>query len=102
MSVARRFAVAFAVVGAGVLAYAVPASATGNDQDHHGGQCVDGTVAGNLDHHVNPDAGTATVEAEGTLCAPVDVILSIYNDGKRCSLHAPMVTIRTRGTKPAA
>ncbi len=25
--------------------------------------------------------------------------LSIYNDGKFCSLHAPMVTPRTRGRK---
>jgi hypothetical protein len=31
-----------------------------------------------------------------------EVVLSIYNDGDRCSLHAPMVTVRTRGTKPAA
>lgn len=29
--------------------------------------------------------------------------LSIYNDGKFCSLHAPMATPRTRGKKiPAA
>ena len=29
--------------------------------------------------------------------------LSIYNDGKACSLHAPMVVPRTRGRKvPAA
>ena len=25
--------------------------------------------------------------------------LSIYNDGKFCSLHAPMITPRTRGRK---
>ena len=30
------------------------------------------------------------------------VVLSVYNDGKHCSLHAPMTTVRTRGTKPAA
>jgi hypothetical protein len=27
--------------------------------------------------------------------------LSIYNDGQHCSLHAPMVTPRTRGKKIA-
>ena len=28
--------------------------------------------------------------------------LSIYNDGKHCSLHAPMVVPRTRGRKLAS
>jgi hypothetical protein len=27
--------------------------------------------------------------------------LSIYNDGQHCSLHAPMITPRTRGKKIA-
>ena len=31
-----------------------------------------------------------------------DAVLSIYNDDTRCSLHAPMVKPRTRGTKRGA
>ena len=78
MSVARRLAAALAVVGAGVLAYAVPASATGDHEEGGGGYCVDGTDRSNLGHHVDAESGRAVVWAEGRLCEPVDVILSIY------------------------
>jgi LPXTG-motif cell wall-anchored protein len=75
MSVARRFAVAFAVVGLGVLAYSVPASAT---ESHTGGDCrtnpTPDQFVGTLDAH----AGTATVRAQSgqDLCA--DVYLTAY------------------------
>lgn len=39
----------------------------------------------------------------GRVCAEdrCATILSIYNDGRFCSLHAPMVVPRTRGVKIA-
>lgn len=76
MPVARRFAAAFAVVGLGVLAYAVPASAT--ESGSGAGACLTNPtpdqLAGTLDAH----AGTATVRAKSgqNLCA--DVFLSAY------------------------
>jgi hypothetical protein len=76
MPVARRFAAAFAVVGLGVLAYAVPASAT--ESGSGDGACLTNPapdqLAGTLDAH----AGTATVRAKSgqNLCA--DVFLSAY------------------------
>ena len=41
--------------------------------------------------------------AKGRICAEpgCGTKLSIYNDGDHCSLHAPMVTPRTRGRKIA-
>jgi LPXTG-motif cell wall-anchored protein len=82
MSLARRFAAAFAVVGAGVLAYAVPASATGN-HDGGGYSCVKPdsyeAVAGNLNVvAIDVEAATATVQAKHKFCEPVKVILSTY------------------------
>jgi hypothetical protein len=39
----------------------------------------------------------------GRVCAEKGCVtrLSIYNDGHHCSLHAPMITPRTRGKKIA-
>jgi hypothetical protein len=41
--------------------------------------------------------------AKGRICAEsgCETKLSIYNDGEHCSLHAPMITPRTRGRKIA-
>jgi len=41
--------------------------------------------------------------AKGRVCAEpgCGTKLSMYNDGDHCSLHAPMITPRTRGRKIA-
>ena len=80
MSSARRLAAAFAVVGAGVLAYAVPASATGDGVDH---SCLKSdshaAVAGNLTVvAMDVEAASATVQAERPFCEPMKVVLSTY------------------------
>jgi hypothetical protein len=79
MPLARRFAAALAIVGAGILAYAVPVSASAGDPTH-GGDCVDGRVRTNLDAHVDAVAGTATVKGVAPLCdsESADLWLSIY------------------------
>jgi hypothetical protein len=66
-------------MGAGVLAYAVPATATGKDNGSNK-QCVSGRDASNLDWHLNARAGTVTVSARGgkSFCRDVSVVLSIY------------------------
>jgi hypothetical protein len=45
--------------------------------------------------------GSTPRASEGRVCeeAGCDPRLSIYNDSAWCSLHAPMVTPRTRGRK---
>jgi LPXTG-motif cell wall-anchored protein len=93
MPVARRFAAAFAVVGLGVLAYAVPASATDADTaatttTGTALPCVDGTVLSNLELVVpaagtlDPTTGVAVVRGKGgaPICAGTDVrlTLSVY------------------------
>jgi LPXTG-motif cell wall-anchored protein len=80
MSSARRFAAAFAVVGAGVLAYAVPASGTGDGVDY---SCLKpdsyAAVAGNLAVvAIDVEAASATVQAKHPFCEPVKVVLSTY------------------------
>jgi hypothetical protein len=49
------------------------------------------------------EGSTSRADA-GRVCAEdgCDTRLSIYNDGAWCSLHAPMVTPRTRGRKIGA
>lgn len=80
MSVARRLAAALAVLGAGVLAYAVPASATdGNTAPAAGAGCVDATVKSNLEWGIDPKNGSAWVKATGPVCADVEFILSLYD-----------------------
>jgi LPXTG-motif cell wall-anchored protein len=98
MSVARRLAVAFAVVGLGVLAYAVPASATesgaadtaaATTTDTSALPCVDGTVLSNLEVVVadgakfDPTDGVAVVRGKGgaPICAGTDarLTLSLYH-----------------------
>jgi LPXTG-motif cell wall-anchored protein len=76
MSVARRFAAAFAVVGLGVLAYAVPASAT--ESGDGAGACLTNPAPDQLVGTLDAHAGTATVRAKSgqNLCA--DVFLSAY------------------------
>lgn len=82
MSVARRLAAALVVVGAGVLAFAVPASATGDHgDDKH--KCVEPTsidaVSRNLDVlNFEAEVATATVRAKYKFCDEVKVILSTY------------------------
>jgi hypothetical protein len=49
--------------------------------------------------------GRTRRSAAGRVCDDpgCETKLSIYNDGRHCSLHAPMVVPRTRGRKlPAA
>jgi LPXTG-motif cell wall-anchored protein len=89
MSVARRFAAAFAVVGLGVLAYAVPASATESGAATDTGAaalpCVDGTVLTNLEVVIaagtkfDPTLGVAAVRGKGgaPICAGTDVRLNL-------------------------
>jgi LPXTG-motif cell wall-anchored protein len=93
MPVARRLAAAFAVVGLGVLAYAVPASATesGATAPDTGASlpCVDGTVLSNLEVVVaagtkfDPTLGIAAVRGKGgaPICAGTEtrLTLSIYH-----------------------
>src|SRR5882724_6860077 len=78
MPLARRFAAALAIVGAGILAYAVPVSASSGTEHH---ECVDGHVRTSLDAQVDALAGTATVRGVKPLCEeeePVHLLLSIY------------------------
>jgi LPXTG-motif cell wall-anchored protein len=77
MSIARRAAAALVVLGAGVLAYAVPATASSSG-DSPAPQCVDGRDSGNLARYIDAEAGTAWVQGTAPLCAPVEVVLSIY------------------------
>jgi len=76
MLIARRFAAALAVVGAGVLAYAVPVSASSHPT--HESECVDGTHRDNLIAHIEAETGDGTVRGKAPLCEPVDILLSIY------------------------
>jgi hypothetical protein len=81
MSVARRFAAALAIVGAGVLAYAVPASATGDKSPGH--ECAAAGSAGAVRSNLVVDSirervATATVHARKAFCDDVRVILSTY------------------------
>jgi len=75
MPLARRFAAALAIVGAGILAYAVPVSASSGTEHH---ECVDGHVRTSLDAQVDALAGTATVRGVKPLCDSVHLLLSIY------------------------
>ncbi len=75
MSVARRFAVAFAVVGLGVLAYAVPASAT-ESQTSEG--CLTNPTPDQLIGTLEPRHGIAHVRAKPGLDICADVLLSVY------------------------
>jgi LPXTG-motif cell wall-anchored protein len=80
MSVIRRSAAAFAVVGLGVLAYAVPASATGSE--HSSLPCVDGRVQDNLFASIDAEDGVGVVQGRGgaPICEGTEspVTLSIY------------------------
>jgi hypothetical protein len=79
MSVSRRLAAALAVVGAGVLAYAVPASATGNGDGHGGGgKCIENPRPSDLEGHLDAESGTAWVRAKDGRAVCSDVLLSIY------------------------
>jgi len=75
MILARRVAAALAIAGAGVLAYAVPVSATGQHATH---ECVDGTHRDDLNAHIDTSSGVGTVTGKAALCAPVDILFSIY------------------------
>lgn len=75
MSVARRFAAAFAVVGLGVLAYAVPASATGGGAST---ECITNPTADDLVAEIFPFRGSAEVRAADGVNVCADVVLSIY------------------------
>jgi len=75
MILARRVAAALAIAGAGVLAYAVPVSATGQHATH---ECVDGTHRDDLNGHIDTSSGVGTVTGKAALCAPVDILFSIY------------------------
>lgn len=52
-------------------------------------------------HRFTSVEGTTPRSSTGRVCAEdgCSTRLSIYNDGAWCSLHAPMVTPRTRGRK---
>jgi len=76
MLIARRFAAALAVLGAGVLAYAVPVSASSHPT--HESECVDGTHRDNLIAHLETETGEGTVRGKAPLCEPVAILLSIY------------------------
>lgn len=63
---------------------------------------MDGQVRG---ERVTSVEGRTRRTRAGRVCEQggCETRLSIYNDGDRCSLHAPMVVPRTRGRKdPAA
>jgi len=75
MILARRVAAALAIVGAGVLAYAVPVSATDRHATH---ECVNGAHRGNLNAHIDTASGVGTVTGKAALCEPVDIVFSIY------------------------
>jgi hypothetical protein len=75
MSVARRLAVAFAVVGLGVLAYAVPASAT---ESQAGEGCITNPTPDQLIGTLEPRHGIAHVRAKPGLAICADVLLSVY------------------------
>ena len=55
-------------------------------------------------HRFTSAEATAPRGKAGRVCKDdgCDTRLSIYNDGAWCSLHAPMVTPRTRGRKISA
>lgn len=82
MSVARRFAAALSVIGLGVLAYAVPAAAIGDEDRPAAGGCVDGTVPGNVEAVLDARSGTAVARGRdgAAVCAgtEVDLVLSAY------------------------
>src|SRR5215475_9087716 len=75
MILARRVAATLAIVGAGVLAYAVPVSATDRHATH---ECVNGAHRGNLNAHIDTASGVGTVTGKAALCEPVDIVFSIY------------------------
>jgi LPXTG-motif cell wall-anchored protein len=74
MPVARRFAVAFAVVGIGVLAYALPASATESGYT----DCITNPTPDQLAGTLDAVQGTATVHAKPGVSICSDVLLSAY------------------------
>jgi hypothetical protein len=75
MSVARRLAAAFAVVGLGVLAYAVPASATESSPDE---ACITNPTPGQLIGSLEPRQGIAHVHAQPGVNLCADVLFSVY------------------------
>jgi hypothetical protein len=75
MSVARRFAAAFAVVGLGVLAYAVPASATESSSSEG---CLTNPTPEQFVSTMQPRNGIARVGAQPGLNLCADVWLSVY------------------------
>ena len=98
MSVARRFAAALLVVGTGVLAYAVPASATGSESE--GGQCITNPTEDQLVAHLYPRQGIARVRAVDGVDLCADVLLSIYRvpetwDGRDFNASAVPQTLLT-------
>jgi hypothetical protein len=82
MPLARRAAAALFVMGAGVLAYAVPATATGTD--HHHGNCVDGTnqddYTWSFEGQESLPTGKAWIKVKDgrQLCTSQHIVLSIY------------------------
>lgn len=58
----------------------------------------EGIVAGT---RITSTEGSARRSRSGRVCKEdgCGTRLSVYNDGKFCSLHAPMVVPRTRGRK---
>lgn len=74
MPVARRLAVAFAVVGLGVLSYAVPASAT----ESQSGACLTNPRPDQLTGTLDAQRGVATVQARPGVDVCADVWLSVY------------------------
>jgi LPXTG-motif cell wall-anchored protein len=75
MPVARRLAVAFAVVGLGVLSYAVPASAT---ESRDSGACLTNPRPDQLTGTLDAQRGVATVRARAGVDVCADVWLSVY------------------------
>ena len=59
----------------------------------------EGRVSG--ERFTSAEGSTTSRSPQGRVCQEerCDTRLSIYNDGTWCSLHAPMVTPRTRGRK---
>ena len=82
MSVARRFAAALSVVGLGVLAYAVPASATDDEKPRAAGACVDAREPGAVEGRIEAGTGTAYAQGKGgaALCpgTSVEVVLTAF------------------------
>jgi hypothetical protein len=58
----------------------------------------DGPIAG---HRLTSVERSVRRSAPGRVCQEPECAtrLSVYNDGKHCSLHAPRITPRTRGRK---